>query len=66
MGSAVANEQGAFQLGVPATTDGRHDFWLIAIAPWPDQVSGQPTLLSVINGMRRQFDKPPLTLAPGP
>lgn len=27
---------------------------------------GQPTLLSVINGMRRQFDKPPLTLAPGP
>lgn len=27
---------------------------------------GQPTLLSVINGMRRQFDKPPLTLAPNP
>ena len=27
---------------------------------------GQPTLLSVINGRRRQFDKPPLTLAPGP
>ena len=25
---------------------------------------GQPTMLSVINGMRRQFDKPPLTLAP--
>jgi hypothetical protein len=27
---------------------------------------GQPTLLGVINGMRRKFDKPPLTLAPGP
>ena len=27
---------------------------------------GQPTLLNVINGMRRQFDKPPLTLAPDP
>jgi hypothetical protein len=27
---------------------------------------GQPTLLSVINNMRRKFDKPPLTLAPGP
>jgi hypothetical protein len=27
---------------------------------------GQPTLLSVINGMRRQFDKPPLILSPDP
>jgi hypothetical protein len=27
---------------------------------------GQPTLLSVINGMRRQFDKPPLILASDP
>jgi hypothetical protein len=27
---------------------------------------GQPTLLSVINSMRQKFDKPPLTLAPGP
>ena len=27
---------------------------------------GQPTLLGVINNMRRKFDKPPLTLAPGP
>jgi hypothetical protein len=27
---------------------------------------GQPTLLGIINGMRRKFDKPPLTLAPGP
>ena len=27
---------------------------------------GQPTLLGVINSMRRKFDKPPLTLAPGP
>ena len=27
---------------------------------------GQPTLLSIINSMRRKFDKPPLTLAPDP
>jgi hypothetical protein len=27
---------------------------------------GQPTLLGVINAMRRKFDKPPLTLAPDP
>ena len=27
---------------------------------------GQPTLLGVINSMRHKFDKPPLTLAPGP
>ena len=27
---------------------------------------GQPTLMGVINAMRRKFDKPPLTLAPGP
>jgi Putative transmembrane protein (PGPGW) len=27
---------------------------------------GQPTLLGVINSMRRKFGKPPLTLAPGP
>ena len=26
----------------------------------------QPTLLGVINSMRHKFDKPPLTLAPGP
>ena len=26
----------------------------------------QPTLLGVINAMRHKFDKPPLTLAPGP
>jgi hypothetical protein len=27
---------------------------------------GQPTLLGVINTMRHKYDKPPLTLAPGP
>jgi len=27
---------------------------------------GQPPLLGVINAMRKKFDKPPLTLAPGP
>lgn len=27
---------------------------------------GQPTLLGVINNMRKKFDKPPLTLAPDP
>ena len=27
---------------------------------------GQPTLLGIINAMRHKFDKPPLTLAPGP
>ena len=27
---------------------------------------GQPTVLSVINGMRQKFDKPPLLLAPEP
>ena len=27
---------------------------------------GQPTLLGVINAMRKKFDKPPLTLAPDP
>jgi hypothetical protein len=27
---------------------------------------GQPTVLSVINGMRQKFGKPPLVLAPGP
>jgi hypothetical protein len=25
---------------------------------------GQPTVLSVINGMRQKFNKPPLVLAP--
>ena len=25
---------------------------------------GQPTVLSVINGMRQKFNKPPLLLAP--
>lgn len=46
VGSAVANDQGAFRLSVPATADGRHDLWLMATAPWPDQLNGQPTLLS--------------------
>ncbi len=45
VGSAVANDQGAFRLSVPATTDGHHDLWLMATAPWPDQLNGQPTLL---------------------
>ena len=27
---------------------------------------GQPTLMGVINAMRRKYGKPPLTLAPGP
>jgi hypothetical protein len=50
LGSAVANDQGAFQLVVPATADGRHDLWLMATAPWPDQLTGQPTLLSTSGG----------------
>jgi len=46
VGSAVANEQGAFRFSVPTTPNGRHVFWLMATAPWPDQLNGQPTLLS--------------------
>ncbi len=46
VGNAVANEQGAFRLAVPPTSNGRHNVWLMAIAPWPDQVSGRPMLLS--------------------
>lgn len=46
VGSAVANEQGAFQLTLPSTADGQHELWLMATARWPDQLSGQPTVLS--------------------
>ena len=46
VGSAIANEQGAFRLKVPATDDGRHDMWLMATAPWPDHLNSQPTLIS--------------------
>ncbi len=46
VGSVVANGQGAFQLAAPPTSDGRHDFWLVATAPWPDKPASNPTLLS--------------------
>jgi len=48
--SVVANDQGAFQLALPVTIDGRHDVALTATGPWPDQVLGSPGLVSYSPG----------------
>jgi hypothetical protein len=46
LGTVVANGEGAFVYSSPSLAQGDHDFWIMATAPWPDQVEGPPTLLS--------------------
>jgi hypothetical protein len=46
LGSVVANADGTFAYSSPALAEGDHEFWLMATAPWPDQVEGPPTVLS--------------------
>ena len=40
LGSAVANAQGAFVFRMPNFVEGAHDYWVMATAPWPDQLNG--------------------------
>jgi hypothetical protein len=46
LGSVVANGEGVFSYTSASLAEGDHDFWIMATAPWPDQVEGPPTLLS--------------------
>jgi len=46
LGSVVANDDGAFSYQGASLATGNHDLWLIATAPWPDQLEGPPTLLT--------------------
>jgi hypothetical protein len=46
LGTVVAGGEGAFVYSSPSLAEGDHDFWIMATAPWPDQVEGPPTLLS--------------------
>src|SRR5262249_11135577 len=46
LGSAVANSRGTFSFRMPNFVEGPHDFWIMATAPWPDQLNSPPTLLS--------------------
>jgi hypothetical protein len=46
LGSVVANDEGAFSYSSGSLAEGEHDLWIMATAPWPDQVEGPPTLLS--------------------
>jgi hypothetical protein len=46
LGTVVASGEGAFVYSSPSLAEGDHDFWIMATAPWPDQVEGPPTLLS--------------------
>jgi len=46
LGSVVAGDDGAFSYDSPELGDGDHEFWLMATAPWPDQVEGPATLLT--------------------
>ncbi|HZT06221.1 MAG TPA: Ig-like domain-containing protein [Chloroflexota bacterium] len=46
LGSVVANDDGQFMYRSPALSPSTHDFWVLATAPWPDQVEGPPTLLA--------------------
>ncbi len=46
LGSVVANDDGAFVYSSASLAEGDHDLWIMATAPWPDQVEGPPTLFS--------------------
>jgi hypothetical protein len=46
LGSVVAGDDGSFSYSGPGLGEGEHEFWLMATAPWPDQVDGPPALLS--------------------
>jgi hypothetical protein len=46
LGSTVANAQGSYVFAMPHFAEGPHDYWVMATAPWPDQIDGPPTLLS--------------------
>jgi hypothetical protein len=45
LGSAVANQDGVFAFRQRSLQESSHEFWVIATAPWPDQLSSAPTLL---------------------
>jgi hypothetical protein len=45
VGSVVANQDGVFSFRQRSLQAGAHDFWIMATAPWPDQLSSAPTLL---------------------
>lgn len=46
LGSVVADGDGNFAYSSPSLSEGDHEFWILATAPWPDQVEGPPTLFS--------------------
>lgn len=46
LGSVLADRQGAFSYTSPGFAEGLHELWLMAVAPWPDQLNSPATLLS--------------------
>jgi hypothetical protein len=47
LGSTVAQNDGSFSFRSARFEQPSQDLWVIATAPWPDSISGPPTLLSV-------------------
>jgi hypothetical protein len=45
IGNVVADERGWFSYA-RAAQNGPHDLWVMATAPWPDEVAGPPALLA--------------------
>jgi len=46
LGSTVANAQGLYSFPMPNFAEGPHDYWVLATAPWPDQLNSPGMLLS--------------------
>jgi hypothetical protein len=46
LGSTVAQSDGSFSFRSSRFEQPSHDLWIIATGPWPDSISGPPTLLS--------------------
>jgi hypothetical protein len=45
LGNVLANDEGAFAFRADGLAVGSHNLVITAMAPWPDQVEGPPTLL---------------------
>lgn len=46
LGNITANDEGQFSYASSALQNAPHDFWVMATAPWPDDVAGPPALLA--------------------
>ncbi len=46
LGNVIAGDDGAFTYRSADLGAGDHDFWVMATAPWPDQIEGPPAMLA--------------------